>query len=127
MFGTLDLDHGDIQLPGQIPGLDIRAGLRRVAGMKGLYLKTLRSFADQQADAVSRIRVALSEGDIKRAERDAHTLKGLAGIIDAYDVQKHAEIIEVAFSNDDAEVGLALLDKLDAALAPLIASIRNEL
>jgi two-component system sensor histidine kinase/response regulator len=127
MFGTLDLDHGDIQLPGQIPGLDIRAGLRRVAGMKGLYLNTLRSFADQQADAVSRIRAALSDGDIKRAERDAHTLKGLAGIIDAYDVQKHAENVEIAFSNQDAEAGLVLLGGLDAALGPLVTSIEKEL
>ena len=123
MFGALNFDDGDIQLPGQIPGLDIRAGLRRVAGMKGLYLNTLRSFAEQQGDSVSRIRVALSEGDVKRAERDAHTLKGLAGIIDAYDVQKHAEYVEAAFSNSDVEAGLALLDKLDAALAPLIGSI----
>jgi signal transduction histidine kinase/CheY-like chemotaxis protein/HPt (histidine-containing phosphotransfer) domain-containing protein len=125
MFGTLDLDHSDIQLPGQIPGLDIRAGLRRVAGMKGLYLNTLRSFAEQQADAVSRIRVALSEGDIKRAERDAHTLKGLVGIIGAYDVQKHAEIIEVALSNQDAEAGLVLLGGLDATLGPLVTAIEK--
>jgi len=113
----------DIRVPSTIGGLDVRAGLRRVAGMKGVYVTTLRSFAEQQAGVSDRIRTAIGKNDIKTASREAHTLKGGAGAIEAVDVMHLAARIEAAFNDNAVEDGVALLGQLDAILMPLITSI----
>ncbi len=41
-----------VSLPGHIDGVDLRAGLRRMAGIEPLYVKSLTDFVDQQSDAV---------------------------------------------------------------------------
>jgi len=119
MLGT------DIRLPGQIEGLDLRAGLRRVAGMKGLYVKTLRSFLEQQEDIVARIRRSIADGDIETAGREAHTLKGLAGMIDARGLQGVAATVEELLCGGDINGGLGALGPLQAELVPLLAAIRS--
>ncbi|PZP96908.1 MAG: histidine kinase [Variovorax paradoxus] len=67
-----------LDLP-DIPGLDTAAGLRRVGGNRGLYLRLLQQFAQGQADAVQRIEAALAAGRPQDAERAAHTVRGVAG------------------------------------------------
>src|SRR6185295_13607827 len=47
----------------QIEGLDVEAGMKRVAGNRKLYLSLLRQFADKQADAGQRLAAALSAKD----------------------------------------------------------------
>jgi two-component system sensor histidine kinase/response regulator len=115
----------DVQLPQGVPGLDIRAGLRRLAGLKALYLSLLRSYAEGQDGAVDRIRRALSDGDSQRAEREAHTLKGLAGTIGAGLVQEVAGRVEadLGAGNDAA----SLLEELDHAQRDLIYGIKASL
>src|SRR3989442_15968052 len=68
----------DVKLP-SVEGLDTADGLMRVAGNRRLYLKLLRQFVDQQAEAPLRIGEALTAGDRAVAERLAHTVKGVAG------------------------------------------------
>ncbi len=116
-------DTPDIPLPGSIDGLDIRAGLRRLAGMKGVYVETLQSFAGQQAGVIGRIRRAIDGNDIVSAAREAHTLKGTAGIIEARDVQLIAAEIEAAFTNHDVAAGMTLLGRLNDVLTPLVGAI----
>lgn len=118
-------DEPDIQIPGSIDGLDIRAGLRRMAGMKGVYVNTLKSFAAQQAGVVDRIHKAIDENDIQAAHREAHTLKGNAGLIEAHDVQQLAEKIEAAFADNEVATGLVLLESLDMKIAALTGAIRR--
>ena len=60
-----------------VEGLDTAAGLLRVAGNRGLYLKLVRHFVEQHASAPSRIAEALNAGDRAAAERVAHTVKGV--------------------------------------------------
>ena len=121
-----DMVGDDIQLPHGIPGLDIRAGLRRLAGLKSLYLNLLRAFADGQDGAVERMRQAVARGDVQTAERDAHTLKGLAGTIGAGGVQELAGRVETAFgAGADAEDIASLLDDLDQALSSVVDGIKS--
>jgi len=116
-------EEPDIYLPGSIDGLDVRAGLRRVAGMKGIYVKALQGFAEQQAGVVNRIRRAISDNDVVTAFREAHTLKGTAAVIEAGDVRRIAEEIEAAFGANDIDRGTDSLARLEGALAPLITAI----
>jgi PAS domain S-box-containing protein len=82
-----------------LAGLDIQDGLSRVAGNRGLYLKLLRQFAEQQDSVADRIEEALRAGDREVAERLAHTVKGVAGNLGAHEVQRVAGAFEKAISS----------------------------
>ncbi|MEO8352218.1 MAG: response regulator, partial [Chthoniobacteraceae bacterium] len=79
-----------------VPGLDSADGVRRVAGNRKLYLKLLRQFVEQQADAPAQIATQLGAGDFVSAERTAHTVKGIAGNLAAGGVQAAASDLEKA-------------------------------
>lgn len=93
--------HQDgIILPQGIVALDIPAGLRHVMGNKALYTLLLRRFCSSQKSAPQDIRNALENSDRVTAERNAHTLKGVASNIGASNIQKYAADIESAIKND---------------------------
>jgi hemerythrin-like metal-binding protein len=112
-----------LRLPSAIDGLDLRAGLRRLMGMKGLYVDTLRSFVAQKADIVARIRQFITAGDIGSAAREVHTLKGLARTIEAKEIDELATATETALRSTNTENGVVLLDQLDNRLRALFAAI----
>ncbi|PHV12296.1 hybrid sensor histidine kinase/response regulator [Chitinimonas sp. BJB300] len=85
-----------------IEGLDQAAGLRRVAGNRDLYLRLLRQFAAEEADAPARIEVALAEGDNDLAVHTIHALRGVAGSIGFIDLQAAAVVLERAIKSHEA-------------------------
>ena len=117
----------DIHLPSAIEGLDIRAGLRRVAGMKDVYIKTLQSFAAVQEHVATRIIQAIEDDDITRAIREAHSLKGISGTIEAHGVCRLAAECETALTDGDLATATALAEHLKAHMTPLLAGIRSAL
>jgi CheY-like chemotaxis protein len=118
----------DADLPGDIEGLDIAAGLRRVLGKKPLYLSMLRKFVAGQSDAVAEIAKALDADDWGTAERLAHTLKGVAGNIGAGSVQQLAAQVEAAAKErrPRAEVD-TLLTAVGGPLAKLVGELLQKL
>jgi HPt (histidine-containing phosphotransfer) domain-containing protein len=111
-------------LPANIEGLDLRAGLRRVAGMRALYVKILGSFVDQQSDIGERLRLSIADCHMDQAAREIHTFRGLASTIEAIELRNLSLGIETALAAGDIAVALALLDRLETALRPLISSIK---
>ncbi len=79
-----------------IPGIDVRAGLKRTGGNRQRYETLLRKFAEQQAETVEAMRAALSIGDAATAERAAHSLKGAAGTLGAVSLAEAAASAESA-------------------------------
>jgi signal transduction histidine kinase/DNA-binding response OmpR family regulator/HPt (histidine-containing phosphotransfer) domain-containing protein len=110
-----------------ILGLDQTAGLRRVLGKPSRYIAMLRGFVDSQAGAVTEIRGALEARDTEKAERLAHTLKGLAGNIASPDLQSAARELDEALRAGTPEKFPALLDKVERILANQIAAISDAL
>ena len=110
------ISHGVMNALATVSGLDIRLGLRRVMGRQPLYWVLLRRFVGSQAHAVRDIRAALDVGDVSRAERIAHTLKGVAGSIGATELERDAGALEIAIH------AKATPEMTDAALLP--ASLR---
>jgi PAS domain S-box-containing protein len=96
----------------EVEGLDAKDGLARVAGNRGLYLKLLRQFADQQGPAPRQISDALAAGDRKLAERLAHTVKGVAGNLGARRVQQTAGELEKAISSGAEKPDVAPLESM---------------
>nr|WP_145550387.1 response regulator [Variovorax boronicumulans] len=117
-----------------VPGLDTAAGLGRALGKQALYRQLLEKFVAGQAQAPEAIVQALQGDDPVTAERVAHTLKGVAGNIGAYDLQQHAAALEEALRERRPRPAIegalaaaaaslhALLDALHPHLAPAAAS-----
>jgi two-component system sensor histidine kinase/response regulator len=117
--------------PAELPpvdGLDSADGLRRVGGNSKLYVKLLRQFASQQADAVEQIRTALASKDGAVATRLAHTLRGVAGNLGAQRVQDAAGAVEKLLRDGTpADATDSALERLAEVLQPFLARLRAAL
>jgi len=80
--------------------VDIEDGLRRVGGNRRLYEKLLRQYIEGESDAVMKIRANLNAGDVKTAERMAHTIKGVSGNIGVVETQKAAAALEAGIKQN---------------------------
>jgi CheY-like chemotaxis protein len=69
----------------EIAGINLADGLKRVAGNRRLYRDLLGEFVAKQGNAAAEISIALERGDLKLAERIAHTVKGVAGNLGVFD------------------------------------------
>jgi two-component system sensor histidine kinase/response regulator len=99
--------------------LNRRLALERVDGDEELLREVARLFLDDYPRAVAEIREAISSGDARRLEREAHGLKGAAANFGAEPVVAaalHLEQLGRQGQAAGAEPGLAALE---AALARL--------
>ena len=123
---TADSQASTIELA--VPGIDVRAGLKRTGGNLRRYEILLRKFAEQQSGTIAAIRGALSAGDAATAERAAHSLKGAAGTLGAHALSDAAAKAETAVKSvhgiDDAVRLLSLA--LDAVLANLRTALPTD-
>jgi HPt (histidine-containing phosphotransfer) domain-containing protein len=82
------------ELPESLPGFDLHAGLARLMGNKRLYRKLLLDFGANYGGVAAEIRQALAAGDFEQAHSLVHNIKGLAGNLEAKDLQAAAVKIE---------------------------------
>ena len=109
-----------------IVGLDTVAGLARCRGDRALYASLLRKFANGQRDACPRIHKALRDGQYDDAERDAHTLRGVASSIGANAIAAVAAQLETRLRDRAPATELRKpLEQLARALAELIPALEN--
>ena len=97
-------------LPLGIGGLDVPKGLSHMMGKKTLYVTMLRKYVVGQRAGVQSIREALDANDTARAQRIAHTLKGVSATIGATDIAAYATRIETALREQHprADVDIAV-------------------
>ncbi len=107
-----------------VPGLDPADGVRRVAGNRKLYLKLLRQFTEQQADAPAKIAAQLEVEDFPSAERAAHTVKGIAANLAASGVQAAAGNLENAIRE---RLGRDQIEPLRKAFAEVLTDFLTRL
>jgi PAS domain S-box-containing protein len=99
----------EVVLP-DIAGINIADGLKRVAGNRRLYRDLLGEFAAEQGNAAAQISTALESGDLKLAERVAHTVRGVAGNIGITKVQSAAQELEKALRDGEGNVSALLIE-----------------
>jgi HPt (histidine-containing phosphotransfer) domain-containing protein len=74
--------------------IDVNDGIERVMGNRELYARMLRRFRSDYQHGALPMRTALSANDITLAHRQAHTLKGAAGMIGAHRLHARASALE---------------------------------
>ncbi|MDY0107527.1 MAG: response regulator, partial [Giesbergeria sp.] len=110
-----------------VPGLDRALGLRNAMDRPVFYIDMLRRFVDSQGDAATRMARALSQGHAEQAQRDAHTLRGLAGTVGAVALQHCAGRLEDLLRElpiDGAAVQ-PVLDELRGLLDAIVQPLNN--
>jgi PAS domain S-box-containing protein len=122
----------EIALP-KIQGVDVTAGLQRVAGNKRLYRDLLAQFVAKQRSAGEKIAKALESGDREQAERLTHSLKGAAGNLGINEIFELAGKLEGAIGKSHTQLEgqteelRSVLDRqIDAIEPALLATSPNE-
>jgi PAS domain S-box-containing protein len=105
------------------PGIDRATGLKRVAGNEALHTKLLVGFHRDYASNSGRIRAAIAEGRMADAEREVHTLKGVAGNIGAMDLHHAAQELDTALRLGDWAKVNSLLPGVEAELRRVIGGL----
>jgi HPt (histidine-containing phosphotransfer) domain-containing protein len=109
------------ELPYEIPGLDVKDALVRLAGNRKLYRQILERFGRDYANAPQQMDDMKARRDLEGIQRLSHSLAGVAGNLGAASVYVAAKAAENAVKNGqdpDVEVN-ALKTSLIAVLAEL--------
>ncbi|MBT7859447.1 MAG: DUF4154 domain-containing protein [Gemmatimonadetes bacterium] len=129
---SVDVDSADTSpasILESITGLDVAAGVQRVAGKRDFYERLIRQFCDGvESETVGTVRALLDKGQLAEAERAAHSLKGSAGTLGAGELQSRAEGLETAIRDQHSESKIeSHLASVQLELDRLIGEIRNAL
>ena len=111
-------------IPDTLPGLDVSTGLTLLGGNRALYRKLVIELGRTQAERLAELRADLSAGDLERAHRNAHSLKGVAGNIAATSVYALAGELERACARGNAVATGQLLPRLAERMAEVSASAK---
>jgi len=105
----------------RLEGVDTREGLRNHMGKEAFYLRILRIFRHDFADADSRIRDLVERGELGEARRLAHSVKSGAATIGAMELSGHARELEVAFA--EARTVAVLVERFAESARHILQSL----
>jgi diguanylate cyclase (GGDEF)-like protein/PAS domain S-box-containing protein len=114
--------YAEDEMPAELPPFGVPAALARANGKPKLLRKLLRRFHEQYANAVTALRVQVSEGSVQEANRLAHSLKGVAATLEAWELSGAAAAVEYALRDGEMEGFHGLLETLEKALHPAVAA-----
>ncbi|HJN15327.1 MAG TPA: response regulator, partial [Armatimonadota bacterium] len=86
-----------------LPGINVAAGLAHTGDEWGFYVSVLAKAVAGHRDDAAEIEAAMARSDWQSAERLAHTLKGVAGMIGAEGLQAAATLAEAAAGREDRQ------------------------
>ncbi len=110
----------------KIEGLDVQAGIRRMGGRSDLYTRLLKGFCHEYSSFGQGMEELLKTGDKEELARTLHSLKGLAGTMEATTLYPLSKKVEAAFIAGDPNSG-ELLEKLTSEVAHLVSIIEKHL
>jgi HPt (histidine-containing phosphotransfer) domain-containing protein len=102
--------------------LDVADGVGRLLGDRALYAQTLARFREDYRHCGVALRAAIGGGELEKAERHAHTLKGAAGLIGAPALYLQASLLELALRNR-APGQMEAVVLVEAALEDVVRAI----
>jgi PAS domain S-box-containing protein len=121
-------DNGDSKGPAEGgPEFDRETLLERLGGDDSLVNEILNVFMDDCPAQMKQLQQAVADGDIEKIARQAHSLKGAAGNINAESVQELARRVEEAAREQAIDGISGLVDALGSACDRLHAILSKEL
>lgn len=119
-------DAGSLERLKRIPGLDIEAGLATTQGDADKLLQVLELFIRAHGKDLQRLAAGSAVAGVGELGDIAHTLKGSAGMVGAWQVAESARRLCVAIGHgsDPADVD-ARCAELAAELAALVATLAD--
>jgi CheY-like chemotaxis protein len=112
-------------LPSTLPGIHLEEALKRVLGKADVLRTILFNFEEKNQTVADDIRLALDGGDQERAERLAHGLNGLSGMIGAKNLHATATELELAIRERRESDTAPLLQVMREQLAEVLEGIRS--
>ncbi|MDD2878832.1 MAG: response regulator [Rhodoferax sp.] len=109
----------------KLPGLDIAAGLATFGGDAKKYADILHRFMLQHGDDIDAAHHQISSHNPEAALHLLHGLSGIAGLLQAHELASLARTAEEALRNGDAQAIQPLLEKLQAAMVSVKASLQQ--
>ena len=104
-------------------GINIVEGVARVGGNSKLFRQVLHDFGRSEADAYSRLRQALEDGDFDLARHITHNIKGISGNVSANTLYETASTLEKAIiAGDESEIA-NLVQHFEDSLSEVIEAI----
>jgi len=114
-------------LPERLAGIDIKTGVLRAGGNRGLYISLLQHFVTDHGNDPQAIEAALQRQDVDAALRSVHNLKGVAGGIGALAVYESAQKVEAALKKDPTANIEPLMEKLIRELREVVDDLREKM
>ncbi|MBF0621424.1 MAG: response regulator [Magnetococcales bacterium] len=116
-----------VDLPTDLPGIDVEICLRRVGGNPETMRKLLTRFHADHADDVRNIRNCIQVGTLDKARLLAHTLKGISGTIGAMTLHESAKAFDLSLKGDapDKDEQSAMLNEMEQQLDFVIDGLGN--
>ena len=111
--------------PSRLPGIDLDAALRRVAGNYAAFVGLLKRFENSQGDAVHEVRELMARNKRYAATQVLHRLKGVAANLGATDVARLSAQAETALAEGQESSAAALLLSLEQAMAVVTSAARE--
>ncbi|MDR2695396.1 MAG: Hpt domain-containing protein [Deltaproteobacteria bacterium] len=106
-------------------GFDVATALRQLAGSEKLYLSIITKFSTLYKDLPETIRADLEKGDLVKVQRDAHTVKGLAGTLGHGALREAAAQLEHAATGGDAAECAQRFTPFREIFAQVLGSLQN--
>jgi HPt (histidine-containing phosphotransfer) domain-containing protein len=107
----------------QIPVLDRAAALDRLGFEDELLDELLQSLIARTEPMLLEIGAALEQGDLRRVEALAHSIKGAAATLEATGLAASAAALEAAARTVDPQPLAEAVRHLSSALAALVAEL----
>ena len=116
-------------LPSTLPGIDVEEGLQYLGGQEKAYRNLLKRFRLDHGQADHQIARLVLEGKRTDAEREAHSIKGLAGQMGAHALCACAARLESALKKDGANITPQLTGFAQALAVVMhgLASVNTEM
>ena len=106
-----------------LPGIDLKQALQRVDQDQQLFASLLDMFLEQCRDVGKLLHEECDAGLFDAAAARTHSLRGIAGSLAATGVAEAAMALETALKQRQATELAVLLDRLEAALGPLLTAL----